>query len=61
MKDSDSFNQKFLAVSETFITKANDIFAKCKLITEKLAFVSEIVRQGVEIIETYTRLLINNF
>ena len=49
-----------MAVSETFITQANDIFAKCRLITQRLASVSEIVRQGVEIIETKTRLLMNN-
>ena len=59
MKDSDSFNQKFLAISETLITQAKDIFAKCKLITEKLASVSEIVRQGVEMVETKARLLMN--
>lgn len=48
-------------MGETFITQANAIFAKCKLITQKLASVSEIVRQGVEIIENKTRLLMNNF
>ena len=60
MKDSDGFNQKVVAVGETFISQAYDKFAKCKLITEKLASVSEIVRQGVNIIESKTRILMNN-
>ena len=51
---------KLAGFGEAFTSQANKILTNCKLMTEKLAAVSDIVRASIGIIETKTRLLISN-
>ena len=51
---------KLAGFGEAFTSQANKILTNCKLMSEKLASVGDIVRASIGIVETKTRLLISD-